>query len=364
MAKFLNYLRSNWERAFLVFMLVLAIPTITFLPRIQVMQYRASIASEDIDKLDAEKRVQLQDKLFVAENSARVTIAQIFGGLFVLFSVLIALKNAEIAQGTLRVTEEGKITDRFSKAVELLGDDKLDVRLGGVYALQRIAWDSYKDHWTVIEVLTAFIREKSQADYREYQDEVNKRGTVFPFYLAEDIQAALTVIARRKDKWRLLEKPYQRINLRKAVLEGAMVVNAHLAKADLSFANLNGAKLPQAILSEANLFSAKAVSTDLRGANLYKAVVDLAEILGTILDDANLNNARLTQTKLCYSRLRNTQLKEAVMIGTDLDKADLQAADLRKTDLSQVQNLEVEQLSKAIIDEKTKLPFDSGCGRT
>jgi hypothetical protein len=52
----------------------------------------------------------------------------------------------------------GQITDRFGKAVGQLGSAELDVRLGGIYALERIARDSADDHPQVMEVLTAFVR--------------------------------------------------------------------------------------------------------------------------------------------------------------------------------------------------------------
>ena len=42
-------------------------------------------------------------------------------------------------------------------AVTQIGDCKLEVRLGGVYALGRIGWDSEKDRRTVVDVLGAFI---------------------------------------------------------------------------------------------------------------------------------------------------------------------------------------------------------------
>jgi len=53
------------------------------------------------------------------------------------------------------------VTDRFIKAIEQLGSKELDARIGGIYALERVARDSEKDHRTVMEVLTAFIREHS-----------------------------------------------------------------------------------------------------------------------------------------------------------------------------------------------------------
>jgi hypothetical protein len=60
-----------------------------------------------------------------------------------------------------RVTEQGHITDRFTKSIEQLGNDKLEVRLGAIYALERIAYDSSRDHWPIMETLTAYIRENS-----------------------------------------------------------------------------------------------------------------------------------------------------------------------------------------------------------
>jgi hypothetical protein len=47
-----------------------------------------------------------------------------------------------ITARTFEVTEQGQITERYSKAIEQLGADKLDVRLGAIYALERIATDS------------------------------------------------------------------------------------------------------------------------------------------------------------------------------------------------------------------------------
>ena len=43
---------------------------------------------------------------------------------------------------THELTEQGQVTDRYTKAIEQLGSDKLDVRIGGIYALERIARDS------------------------------------------------------------------------------------------------------------------------------------------------------------------------------------------------------------------------------
>src|SRR5215217_223798 len=62
----------------------------------------------------------------------------------------------------LRQAEQGQITERFTRAIDQLGSEKLQIRLGGIYALERIAWDSpERDYSTVMEVLTAYVRENT-----------------------------------------------------------------------------------------------------------------------------------------------------------------------------------------------------------
>jgi hypothetical protein len=60
---------------------------------------------------------------------------------------------------SFRLSREGHVTDRYTKAIEQLGSERLDVRLGAIYALERIMIDSARDHPTIVEVLAAFVRE-------------------------------------------------------------------------------------------------------------------------------------------------------------------------------------------------------------
>src|SRR5215471_14856880 len=68
------------------------------------------------------------------------------------------------AKLTLEATHEALYADRYSRALEQIGSDSVDVRIGGIYALEGIALDSPRHHPTVMEVLTAFIREHSHPE--------------------------------------------------------------------------------------------------------------------------------------------------------------------------------------------------------
>jgi hypothetical protein len=68
-----------------------------------------------------------------------------------------ANRSAKAADAQSRTAEQGHITDRFTAAVEQFGSDKMAVRLGAIYALERISKDSRRDHWTIMETLTAYV---------------------------------------------------------------------------------------------------------------------------------------------------------------------------------------------------------------
>jgi len=102
-----------------------------------------------------EKYAAVKDRMGHYENEARKTLAQILGGILVLVGLYFAWKRIEVSR-------EDQITERFTRAIEQLGNEEsMAVRLGGIYALERIAKDSEKDHWIAMEVLTAYVREKA-----------------------------------------------------------------------------------------------------------------------------------------------------------------------------------------------------------
>ena len=61
-----------------------------------------------------------------------------------------------------------RITESYAKATEQLGSDKIEVRLGGIYTLERISKESPDDYWTVMETLTAFFSQGSPQESRQY----------------------------------------------------------------------------------------------------------------------------------------------------------------------------------------------------
>ncbi len=71
-----------------------------------------------------------------------------------------ANEQAEAANEQARIAQQGQFTERFSRAAEHLGSGQLPLRLGGIYALWRLAQDSPEhDVISVIDILCAFVRD-------------------------------------------------------------------------------------------------------------------------------------------------------------------------------------------------------------
>lgn len=244
----------------------------------------------------------------VLEDQYRRTVVQIVGGLALLTGLYLTYRR-------IRATEEGQITERFTRAIEQLASEKLEIRLGGIYALERIAWDSRRDYRTCMQVLCAFVRHQKPTEHEELV------GIVSP-----EVEAVLAVVKRRNRKWD----------------KGERVI-------DLSGAHLKGASLAKARLENANLWAANLHQADLQGAHLEGALLGEANLRYVFLGGAHLQGADLEHSELRTSNEWN-------LAGARFDGAELSEARLRGADLSRTKGLTQRQIQEAEGDETTILP--------
>jgi hypothetical protein len=243
------------------------------------------------------------------ENDVRSTLLQGLAGLFLAaglyFTAQTLRHNRESAARTYELERQGQITERFTRAIDQLGDEKLDVRLGAIYALESIARDSARDHAPIVEILTAFLRE--HADKTRGSPGDPSKPPSFENSRA-DVTAALEVIGRRRrdlGEGRLLD--LRRIRVKGAHLEDADLRGALLNGAELQWANLDGADLSGATLSDADLRYSNCTRTDLRGTWLDDAKLDYVKWDGALLDRAQLHGASYDRSALSAEQLAGAQ---------------------------------------------------------
>jgi hypothetical protein len=251
-------------------------------------------------------------------------------------------KQQQLGVDQQKVALRGQVADRFRAAVDQLGQedqaeqDKLSIRLGGIYGLQRLMVDSPPDEPAapaVVQVLCAFVRTHARRP-----DPLPESAPDSP----EDVRAAVAVLGSRPDPdHHLLNLSNTLLGLAHADLRGANLLAVDLTGADLSGADLSGAQLGSAKLTEANLADANLIGADVTGADLRGANLTGAYLAGGVLFHADLTGADLSGVGLSDVQLQSAELK---------------GADLRGADLRGAGGLTQKQVDSARLDSSTKLP--------
>ena len=260
----------------------------------------------------------------MARDNVRTQLLTLGAGVFAAGALVYTARNFALSRGTLEetrrsveltrhtveLTEQGQVTDRYAKAIEQLGSDNLEVRIGAIYALERIARDSARDQTTVMEVLVVFARDHSHEQWPEKKhDSGEQERSIRP-----DVQAALTVIGRRCRRRDSQQDIPQEIDLSGAYLSGAS-----LRRADLIHASLTGAYLTDVDLTEADLTEADLTGALLMGAHLTRTKLNQAFLTRVNFDRADLTGADLTGADLTGVDLAHAKnLTDATYTGADL----------------------------------------------
>lgn len=213
-----------------------------------------------------------------------------------------------VAREEARIAEQGQFTERYTAAVAQIGQNGpafLQVRLGGIYALERLTRDSPRDHPTIVEVLTAFIRTTTPSRVRPTAGNPVQECSITR--VDPDVQAALTVLGRRNAH----NDGNTRIDLRSTCLPGAELRSARLDSADLTGAYLFNADLAAASLTDAALGGANLTGAKLTDTDMTKADLNHGYLFDADLSNATLRSADLTATDLTNARLVGADLTDA-----------------------------------------------------
>ena len=148
---------------------------------------------------------------------------------------IIADKNTQIADRNSLIAEDNSITDAFTRAIEQLGsglDDKpnIEVRLGAIYALERLSKKNNDYYQPIIDILVSYVRNNAPIPPEGERFEDDKTRI--------DVQTAMSVIGRREVRPR-----ESSIDLSEVYLPGVNLNHAYLQGANLNGASLRGANL-------------------------------------------------------------------------------------------------------------------------
>lgn len=311
---------------------VLALLALWVVPKLQIRSAKRSQTDGAITLAD----------LLKAENDRRATLAQILGGLAILGTVYYNSKTADYNSKTVRLQENGQLTDRINKAVEQLGNVSPSVQLGGIHQLGRIATDSDEERLPILHILASHLEEKEKLDPPLQTRDCNPFRTE-PINEASrhDSQAVIDVVKEQAgkllgvddiieiDHTNLRIVDFSRMTFGKMELAGSDLTGAYFEGtrfanesqfqySDFSFAHLSKAKLPYANLQQSCFVGADLKDAVLSGATLdsadFRAVGDLT---GATFDGATLRGTNFRGVDLRKAKGFTARQMRHVMCNAD-----------------------------------------------
>ena len=344
---------------------------------------------------------------------------------FLIWRLVVGHWSARAAQHQARIAQETSRNTLFTKAIEQLGavrEEKrtvstlkkfpsaleavtgatdfhdetntvpnTEVRLGAIYALEKLARDDLDMHWPIMETLCAYIRENAGKP-RPLPENVTAtvakgffsrtvgENETLPSFAdtvdppSVDVQAAISVIGRRSVEQREYER-IRRDDKRSGALDAWRLdlTNCHLARANFSGLDFTGARFIGSSLYLSNFAGAALVGAQLNearleGASLYQVHLEdgqlhRAHLEGAMFNDAHLEGAELVEAHLEWALLNAAHLQSARFEGSSLRGASLQAANLSDAnldgaDIREAQGLDQAQIEAACGSKGTVLPAD------
>jgi hypothetical protein len=280
-----------------------------------------------------------------------------------ILAVPAALWAVFVAVQQIFISRENHFTALFSSSIEQLGtrpvpdsvaqapqlrNFSFDIRIAGIYGLERVARDSSRDHWPIMEILCRYVRQNHCAKkVEQIVDSANliaqlKSLPEPPF----DLEAAMMAIGRRSWRKVVLEREL-RNRLQREVRERRSAVSklqseedeSAFNEIDESFClNFDGSNLCKLKLWNCDFSHGLFRNCDMRGIVFW--VCDLSDakfsdsaLSGAIfydccLDRASFQNNDLSHAQLSRVTLRDTRFYVGVNVSstsifnTNLDQVD------------------------------------------
>lgn len=351
-----------------------------------------------------EQALSLEKDRLKLEDEARKTLAQIIGGGVVLLGLLFTFGTYLISLDKQDLDREAQMTDRFSKAITHLGDEKQAIRIGGLYELERVAKDSPKDLATIRKVILTYLHdnysirnEATESTKFAVEKREQSNGLAISFYSSNtELQTLINIIqglSNEDDRLdfsglNLLDKSltrgrYSLANFSGTNLSGSNIFASNFSHSNFKDAILNrvtsdlkehieikgsivmlvtpqevkpnftGADLTRAMIIESNLSEAIFVEAKLRNADLTKSIFYKVNLSEAALDYVNATQTNFKAANLTNANFRGANLSGASFEGSILDLTNFSSADLRET-----KGLNFEVMKKSIISDDTKLPIE------
>lgn len=242
----------------------------------------------------------------VGKESGSTTVRNIGFVVAGLIALPFAFWRSWVAQRQADTAQQSLLNERYQQGAEMLGSNVFSARLGGIYALSRLATECPEQYQIqVLQLLCSFARhppEDKGVEISWVPDDLEFRG------LRTDVQEVMAAISDcHKSRTKFEGDENFELDLKGAELSGLQLENADLSGADLAGSDLCNAQLHGADLSGVKCWDTNLSCANLRCANLSGAFLGRTDFRDTRLRSATLSGAEFHADSLALLATNPTQ---------------------------------------------------------
>jgi len=252
----------------------------------------------------------------------------IVGGLT---AAMIAAWRAHVADKQTQINEQVQITERFTRAVDLLGSENIYMRIGALHALERIGRDSESDVVAVLRLLSSFVRSQSVS---RRMGGILLDGDDTPAPL--DAEEGFAVISRLAGEYKRLLRNRESmiVDLSSSNLKCSLQFSkgcffrfnfsfcnlslGFFSESDFECANFQGAYLESSYFQDCNLTGVSFNNAILDGVNFGNADMTRAILLTAVCNRTNFSTAKNLTTKMLKDIIYDAETPPRIPDGVTL----------------------------------------------
>lgn len=252
------------------------------------------------------------------------TISAFFAALAALIAAPLLIWRSYNIHRQTNTAQQDLITDRISRAVEQLGAEKtvkidgkentepnLEVRIGGLYALERIAQQNLDEHIQIMEIICAYasLNPKSASKQRTQQTS-NELGIEDYVQLREDIGVSFEIFRRRTAQQREREELWQHARGLRFFLT---ITNSNFDRIDLNNLVVDGIVFESSTFRKSNATALKARGCNFSSCEFYKTNLTYSNFsdstfITSNFDDCSFIEANFNRTIFVSGCFGNSEL--------------------------------------------------------
>ncbi|MBZ0257920.1 pentapeptide repeat-containing protein [bacterium] len=279
-------------------------------------------------------------------------VIQVVGVIAVILTVYFGYQSIKQTQESLKISYDRNVDDRYTKALELISNDRQEVRLSGINILSSVLNETEKYDSNIFESLILYVRQQriwngketyiSTFEVKQNFELFQKmpfikydKGTTHVYYEPwNDTQMALNILSvlLKRDNY------VSEINLDNVNLSYHSFNSLYAKKLFISGSILQHCSFRNTLVGDLKFFDCELHNSIFNDSKITKFNFGGSRAVGVEFKRCDLEDSDFSSAELFLAQFSNSNLKRSILFNAELKNANFEFADLRYSNWESARN--------------------------